>query len=120
MNDIAILHVSLPFDVEKEENIARTCLSSITSQWMNVTKFPSNGTRLAISGWNIAKVSRSSSSQILQQAEVYIIDDKNSNCSVSNGQDQLQFCAGRYGNDQGNILGTFNSLITIAFYFVFF
>jgi secreted trypsin-like serine protease len=119
INDIAILHLSLPLDVEDDKNISRTCLPSTTNQLMNMTKYLSNGTRLAISGWDITNRSRFPRSQMLQQAEVYIIDGENSNCSVSDDQHQLQFCAGRYGNDTGNIL-TLNILLIISFYFVFF
>jgi secreted trypsin-like serine protease len=119
MNDIAILHVSLPFDIDDDRNISRTCLPSINSQSMNAKKYLSNGTRLAISGWDITHMLRFPRSQILQQAEIYVIGGKNSNCSVSDNERQLQFCAGRYGNDNGNI-STLNILLTIFYHFVFF
>jgi secreted trypsin-like serine protease len=119
INDIAILHLSLPLDLENDKNISRTCLASIQNQLMNPTKYPSNGTRLAISGWDITNILQSPRSEILQQAEVYVIDGENANCFISNDQRQIQFCAGRYGNDKGNIL-TLNILLTISYYLIFF
>jgi hypothetical protein len=42
--------------------------------------------------------------KVLQQAEVYFIDENNSDCSLSDSQHPIQFCAGRYGNDKGSFL----------------
>lgn len=104
MNDIAILQLALPFYVEDDPFISRTCLPSNDDQWMNATKYLSNGTRLAISGWDIKNTLKSAMPKVLQQAEVYFIDEKNSDCSLSDSQHPIQFCAGRYGNDKGSFL----------------
>ena len=72
---------------------------------MDERKYASaNGTRLAMSGWDFTNILKSGSAQILQQAEVYVIDNKESNCSLSGTPYPLQFCAGRYENDEGSFL----------------
>jgi secreted trypsin-like serine protease len=121
-NDIAILHISFPlslrYGVSDKTKIARTCLPAINKQWQEQINRPSNGTRLVLTGWHITNMSRSYKPQILQQTEIYAIDNDNSNCSVSDDQRQLQFCAGRYQNDKGNIL-IMNIFLTIFFYSIF-
>ncbi len=107
-NDIAILHLSfplsLPSDPYDEKKVSRTCLPAINDQWLKQIHRPSNGTRLILTGWYITNISRSSHKpQILQQADIYAIDGENSNCSVSDDQRQLQFCASRHQNAKGNI-----------------
>ena len=119
INDIAILHLSVPFSVEDYLNTVPTCFPLFNDQWINTITYPLNGTQLVIAGWDITKISRFSRPEILQQAEIYTIDDENLNCSMSNDQGQVQFCAGRYGIDQSNIL-TLDSFLTIIFYFILF
>ncbi len=104
MNDIAILQLTLPFYTDDDSFIARTCLPPKNNQSMNTNSYPSNGARLAISGWDITNTLRSAMPKVLQQAEVYAIDEKNSDCPLSNGQHPMQFCAGRYENDKSNFL----------------
>jgi hypothetical protein len=104
MNDIAILQLTLPFYVEDDTYVSRACLSSKYDPWFDPNKYPSNGTRLALSGWDITNIGGSSRSKILQQAEVYVIDDDNSYCALSTDQRPLQFCAGHYGDDKGSFL----------------
>jgi secreted trypsin-like serine protease len=102
-HDIAILHLSQPLDTVNDAYIARTCRSLTSNQLIYETRYPSNGTQLVISGWDIINMSNASTSDSLQQAEVYAIEGNNANCFLSDDQRQLQFCAGRYGSDKGNI-----------------
>jgi secreted trypsin-like serine protease len=104
VNDIAILHLSLPLDTDYDQNTPRTCLPSNNNQPINTIKYLSDGTRLVIAGWDITNPSGVPRPQILQQAEVYVIDGNNLDQSVSGNQHRHQFYAGRYGNDAGNIL----------------
>ncbi len=62
----------------------------------------SHSSRLAISGWDIKHTVRSGMPKVLQQAEVYVINETNSDCSLSNNQHSMQLCAGSYENDGGN------------------
>ena len=102
-NDIAILEVIQPFNITNDDSvIVRSCLPLEIDGAIDLDGFPSNGTRLAISGWDIPNKQGSVRSPILRQAEIYVIDDEELNCSLSNSQHPHQFCAGRYENDEGS------------------
>ena len=101
LNDIAILQLTSPLYIDHDTYISKTCLSPANDQWMNTTKYLSNGTRLIISGWDIPNALKASRSEILQQTEVSIIEAGNSHCSLSNDQRSLQFCAGRHQTGSG-------------------
>ena len=102
INDIAILHLSLPLDAYKDKNIARTCLSSTDQPLEETAQRPPNGTSLVITGWNITNRTISHGPRIVQQAEVFAIDAELSNCSTRDNQSQ--FCVGRFENMTSNIL----------------
>ena len=102
INDIAILHLSLPLDAYEDENISRTCLPRTNQPLEETAQRPPNGTSLVITGWNITNRITSHGPRILQQAEVFAIDAELSNCSTRDNQSQ--FCVGRFGNTTGNIL----------------
>lgn len=102
INDIAIIHLSSPLEAYEDKNITRTCLPLFDQSWMETAQRPKNGTSLVIVGWNITNRINSHGPRILQQAEVFAIDDGLSNCSTLDHQSQ--FCVGRFENDSGNIL----------------
>lgn len=105
INDIAILHLSQPLYIEYNKYLSRTCRPVMFNQWLNETEYPLNRTRLTIVGWDITNMSSFPKSMILQQAEVYVTDDDdNANCSVSDNRRSIQFCAGRYESENGNII----------------
>ena len=101
INDIAILRLLLPLDTYDDQNSSRTCLPPINPSSMENTERPVNGTLLVITGWSITNIVKSPRPKILQQAEVYAIDDEKLNCSATD--DQRQFCAGRYENNKSNV-----------------
>ncbi|CAF4231175.1 unnamed protein product [Rotaria sordida] len=101
MNDIAILRLSQSLRIVNDQLISRTCIPTIDDEWIDVSQYASNGSQLVVTGWNIINTSNISKSEILQQAEIFVMDDsETSNCYVSDDQRQTQFCAGRYGNDK--------------------
>ena len=102
MNDVAILHLSVPLDLYGDENISPTCLPSTNKPQEEVTRRPKNGTSLVITGWNITDRVKSRGQKLLQQAEVFAIDGDELHFSTCHRQDQ--FCVGRYQNATGNIL----------------
>lgn len=104
MNDIAMLHLSVPLNIDENPNTSPTCLPSMNSQLISTIRYPLNGMRVVITGWNIMTTTGSSTPLILQQAEIYVIDGEKINHFVPNNQDQHQFYAGRYENDTGNII----------------
>lgn len=116
-NDIAILYLLQPLDAYDDKNISRTCAPSFNHQGMTESQRPINGTSLVITGWNITNIIKSSRSEVLQQTEVYAMVDKNSNCSLSDDQCQLQFYAGRYQNNNSNVL-TVKYFIYYRFYLI--
>ncbi len=104
INDIAISHLSLPFDVEDERDISQTCLPTINKQWINATQYPPKDIRLVISRWDITDTFRSPRSKMIQQTQVYVTDDRCSQCSVRDNQRSHQFCAGYRGSANSNRL----------------
>ncbi|CAF3904940.1 unnamed protein product [Rotaria sp. Silwood1] len=103
MNDIAILRLSQSLRIVNDQLVSRTCIPTIDDEWIDVSQYASNGSQLVVTGWNIINTSNISKSEILQQAEIFVVDDsETSNCYVSDDQRQNQFCAGRYGNDKGD------------------
>ncbi|CAF3923349.1 unnamed protein product [Rotaria sordida] len=101
LNDIAILRLSQSLRIVNDRLISQTCIPTTDDEWIDVSKYASNGSQLIVTDWNIINTSSISKSEILQQAEIFVMDDsETSNCYVSDDQRQNQFCAGRYGNDK--------------------
>ncbi|CAF1400682.1 unnamed protein product [Adineta steineri] len=103
INDIAILRLTKSLYVDNNNYVSRACKSSTYNQWMDMNNYPLDGTRLVISGWDITYTSTSSKSKLLQQAEIYAFNNNHSKCFISGNQNEMQFCAGRNENNNGNI-----------------
>jgi len=99
-NDLAILRLSSPLDVYKDINISQSCLPSKDLQANEDELSRLRGVQLVVTGWNITNKNPSTHSLVLQQAEIYSIE----NCSALNNQNNSQFCIGQYRKDQQYVL----------------
>jgi secreted trypsin-like serine protease len=99
-HDIAILHVESPFDFGNNPLLAKSCIHRIDPPALTI-QHPKNGSHLAIIGWGTLTSGGFSLPEILQQAEVYTIDNKDPLCLGSINDTQLQFCAGKIEGGKG-------------------
>jgi secreted trypsin-like serine protease len=90
-HDIALLHINQSLTFEVHPSIAKTCIHRLSPSILN-NQYIKNGTRLTVIGWGDTKVV--SDPQILQQVEVYAIDNEDQICKNSMNDSQTQFCAG--------------------------
>ncbi|CAF0857061.1 unnamed protein product [Adineta ricciae] len=94
-HDIALLHVDQPFVFESDLKLTKTCVHRLDSS-LPVDQYPKNGTRLVIIGWGVMQFGTKYIPEILQQAQVFSIDNDHSICKKSIQDSELQFCAGLY------------------------
>jgi secreted trypsin-like serine protease len=100
-NDIALLHISEPFDFVNDPLVHRTCVPDIQSP-ANLVEYPANRTRLAIVGWGDTIMGDGSSApQNLQQTEVFLIHHTDPICNRSLYDIEKQFCAALYEGGKG-------------------
>jgi secreted trypsin-like serine protease len=114
-NDIALLHISEPFQFSSDPYVRRTCVPDV--KWpTNVVEYPANRTRLAIAGWGHTRMGDSSSSpDKLQQAQVFLIHHTDPNCNRSLYDIEKQFCAALDVGGKGEPCAIHFSLIRCIF-----
>lgn len=93
--DIAILHLSQPFDLSTNSPLVRAHLPSRQNTLEDIVEYPSNGTQLIIIDWNI------STSEILQQIPVQTIHHFNKTCSNTIRNPAVHFCVDLYQDRKG-------------------
>jgi hypothetical protein len=99
-NDIAILHLTSPLNIAEKLFTAPTCLPRVDIS-IDVQQYPLNGTRLAMVGWRIMQENNSITPDMVQQAEVFVIDDNHPMCANLTIDSEKQFCAGNYRDGKG-------------------
>ncbi len=99
--DIAILHITEPLDFETNTSITRTCLPPHLSTSETVMQYPLNGTNLTMIGWGSKSTTEGGRSDILQQATVKSIYNREKKCASILKNSSTQFCAGWYESDKG-------------------
>lgn len=99
-NDIAILHLSQSLQIETNPFLKRTCVPHLDNS-TDVTQYPLNGTRLAVIGWGAMHQETNMLADVLQQAEIFMVDNDDPRCKLALGNKQLQFCAGLYNGGKG-------------------
>ncbi|CAF3035415.1 unnamed protein product [Rotaria sp. Silwood2] len=92
-NDIALLHVKTPIVYTNNPRLAKSCVHRIDPPALTI-QHPRNGSRLAVIGWGILQSSDFVLPDMLQQVQVFTIDNNHPTCVDSINDPQLQFCAG--------------------------
>ncbi|CAF1340657.1 unnamed protein product [Rotaria magnacalcarata] len=109
INDIAILHLSEPFDFDKNIYITRTCPSSRLNFLNEDIKYTEHETFLSIVSWNSTQTTGSLSSETLQQIAMYFNKQRDSRCDASIKNAEMQFCAEVQENMKGSYQSTLGS-----------
>ncbi|CAF3541616.1 unnamed protein product [Rotaria sordida] len=104
INDIAILELYDPLLIDSNPLLSRTCVPHISSSILN-NQYPINGTRLVIIGWGTIEHEQYIEPDILQQLEIFVIDNNHPMCSNLINNIESQFCAGVYQERKGPCQG---------------
>jgi hypothetical protein len=102
-HDIALLHIDQPFIFTPNSNLTKTCIHRVDPP-LSTNQYPKNGTRLSVIGWGTLWFGGRDLPDILQQAEVFTIDNEESRCVNSINNTELQFCAGLVEGGKGPYL----------------
>jgi len=102
-HDIALLHIDQPFVFEPNSNLTKTCIHRIDPS-LSTSQYPKNGTRLSVIGWGTLRFGDAYIPDILQQAQVFTIDNEEPTCLNSINDTELQFCAGLAEGGKGQYL----------------
>ena len=94
VNDIALIHLSSPFDMN-DKALALICLPS------NIIEYPTENTAVVAIGWGVLSTVDRISSNTLQQVSLEIIDNNDTTCERSIHNESVQFCAGIPGGGKG-------------------
>ncbi|CAF3322035.1 unnamed protein product, partial [Rotaria sp. Silwood2] len=92
-HDIALLRVETPVVYTNNPRLTKSCIHRI-NPLSSIIAHPKNGSRLAVIGWGVLRSETTFIPQMLQQVEVYTIDNDHLTCSNSIYDPQVQFCAG--------------------------
>jgi hypothetical protein len=93
-NDIAILHISQTLNFDDNLFINQICLPKKSELLPDSIYGPLPGTPLVVIGWGLMNCENKTEQQLLQQIQVYSINDSEKNCYILNQHRDLQFCAG--------------------------
>ena len=99
-HDVALLHVNQSFEFTSNSNVSKTCIHRVDPPLLP-DQYPSNGTRLAVIGWGTLQQSGSTLPLILQQVQVFTIDNDEEICQDSIENPEIQFCAGLFEGGKG-------------------
>jgi hypothetical protein len=91
-NDITILHLSEPLDLDNDGRISRTCFPQLFSAAPNPIYFPFAEALLAVIGWGYTEYQNSSIPHVLHQAEVVSANLSDKHCHVLDMEHDRQFC----------------------------
>jgi secreted trypsin-like serine protease len=113
-NDIAILHVP---HMETNAFVTKTCVPRMNST-IDITQYPPNNTKLVVVGWGKTEPTAPHLPDILQQAQVILIDHNNVICNRRINDVKKQFCAGNYLDGRGllNVVSFYHILISLLLY----
>ncbi|CAF0974550.1 unnamed protein product [Adineta steineri] len=91
--DIAILRLAQPLDLQKNSSIARTCLPPRSNTLDEMMNYPTNGTRLVVTGWGSINYEQSSP-DTLQQVTINFKHHFDKKCNAMIYNPYIHFCAG--------------------------
>ncbi|CAF4865195.1 unnamed protein product [Rotaria sp. Silwood1] len=100
-NDIAILHLTEPLDLDTNPRITRTCRPPRMNTQQDAKEYPSNGSMLAVIGWGLLNRPFNLKPQVLQQLHIYAIHHIHPTCAQYISDIDVQFCAGVYEGSRG-------------------
>jgi hypothetical protein len=115
-NDIAILHVSRSLNIENDIFLSRICLPKKDGTSSDPTYYPSPGTRLAIIGWGEMNCQHKADQHLLQQIQVYAVNDQQKSCYIFDEHRAIQFCAGIEKGGTDKVLHMKRILIRFLFF----
>jgi chymotrypsin-like protease len=99
-DDIAILRLAEPLDLETNSSIARTCLPPRSNTVEEIMRHPMNGTSLVVIGWGLLET-YGSVPDILQQVTINSIHHFDKICANIVYNPSTQFCAGLHEGGKG-------------------
>jgi len=100
-NDIAILHISQTLNFDNNLFIHRTCLPYKYNALPDPIYYPAPGARLIVIGWGLMNCENKIEQQVLQQVQIYSLNDLRENCYILNKHRNIQFCAGFNNGNTG-------------------
>ncbi|CAF2572957.1 unnamed protein product [Rotaria sp. Silwood2] len=110
-NDIALLHIYPPLQLDIWKDVAQTCIPELNSSF-NIVNYPPTGTDLVIVGWGIMQMTPMMLSNNLRQLRVFSMDNEDPICRQWIHDPRQQFCANslnsskgpRYGDEGGPVM----------------
>lgn len=105
-HDIALIHIDQPFIFESNSTITRTCIHRIDLPLLT-NEYPKSGTPLSVIGWGVVASGSGYLPDVLQQVQVFSIDNNESICLNVINDTELQFCAGLFQGGKGQLMSVF-------------
>ena len=100
-HDIAVLHLNQSLSIGVDNPLLRkTCIHRVDPPLIS-HEYIKNGTRLSVIGWGTTVSGEDKSPIILQQTEVFAMDNDDSICKDAMDHPHTQFCAGLYEGGKG-------------------
>jgi hypothetical protein len=100
-NDVAILHISQTLNFDNDLFINHICLPPKYGAVPDPFSYPTYGARLIVIGWGSMNCENKIEQQLLQQVEIYTLNDLEENCYILNKHRNIQFCAGLNNGNTG-------------------
>jgi secreted trypsin-like serine protease len=99
-HDIAVLHLNQSLEIDTNPLLTKSCIHRVDPPLIS-QEYIQNGTRLSVIGWGTMTSGIADSPIILQQAEVFAIDNNDFICRNAMNDSLTQFCAGLYQGGKG-------------------
>jgi hypothetical protein len=100
LNDIAILHLSVPLNFNDDPFVFPSCIPQIKSSTL-MSQYPCNGSRLVTIGWGSTGLDSDLLAGNLQQVHLNVIDNAHPSCRSMISDAEKQFCAGSFEGGKG-------------------
>jgi len=99
-HDIALVHINETLPINDHFFLTKTCVHPLNLSILN-HQYIKNGTRLTAIGWGDLTEGGIEEPTLLQQVEVYAIDNEDPTCIAAMNDSQTQFCAGLIEGGKG-------------------
>lgn len=115
-NDIAIVSLFIPIPIATTVPSSRTCIPDLPEA-SNLSEYPPIDARLVIVGWKSVTNDQTTSSNVLQQATTYVVDNQDSSCQQSTFDKNKQICVNTLSNSKfcltENILSLLSKIVSL-------